>query len=355
MNFLKFISLLPIIFIINSCGLMMPKWKSINLTEQDMRTIKLLTIESNTLKKLIDKPLFKFSEQELDMYLGYLQFVEPDLRGRVQHLARKCLRQPYEIYLLGEFPVELYDKAPLYSIKKSDCVVFAEHIYAMALSYDWESFFAMLQRIRYKNGEISIITRNHYTEYDWDINNSWLVQDITEELAGENAEMVTSVIDKAKFFKKWDIGKAIPPDTLHWSYIPYQLVPEIINQLQPGDFVNVVRGNDSSKYVGHVGLISKNADSTINFLHSTRPKVKEELLLNYLESNLKWNKEKEIKNRKIEAYNEKLKKKKSNKSFKQPLPYFYGFKFLRLREDPLWELVKIDGIYAPKVTIPSIY
>ena len=355
MNSLKLISLLLILLMINSCGLMTPKWKSINLTEQDIQTIKLLDIESNTLKKLIDKPLFNFSEQELNMYLGYLQFVEPDLGSRVQHLARKCLTQPYEIYLLGEFPVELYDKAPLYSIKKSDCVVFAEHIYAMALSYDWESFFAMLQRIRYKNGEISIITRNHYTEYDWIVNNSWLVQDITEELAGEKAERVTSIIDKAKFFKQWDIGQAIPPDTLLWSYIPYQFVPEIINQLQPGDFVNVVRGNDSSKYVGHVGLISKSADGTINFLHSTRPKVKEQLLSNYLENNLKWNKEKEIKNRKIEAYNEKLKMKNSNKSFKQPLPYFYGFKFLRLREDPLWELVKIDGIYAPKVTIPSIY
>ena len=138
----------------------------------------MLNIEDIYLKKMLAKPLYKFSEKELDIYLGYLQFIEPDLRNRVQHLAIKFLTQPYKIFLLGEFPVELYDPDPLFSIKKSDCLVFSEHIYAMALSYDWESFFAMLQRIRYKHGEISIITRNHYTEYDWNKNNNWLrVQD----------------------------------------------------------------------------------------------------------------------------------------------------------------------------------
>ena len=66
----------------------------------------------------------------------------------------------------------------------------------------------------------------------WDVNNSWLVQDMTEELAGENAVYDTTVLNKARFFSRWELGQTIPVDTVEWSYIPYQLLPEIIDQLQ---------------------------------------------------------------------------------------------------------------------------
>ena len=142
--------LLLFILSLSSCGVMRPKWKSVTISQEESATADLLNINHDDLKKLIYKPLYQFTPQELDIYLGFLQTNEPDLRKRIQHLAQKCLDQPYQIYLLGEFPFEIYDPDPLYSLGKSDCVVFSEHIYAMALSYDWKSFFAMLQRIRYK-------------------------------------------------------------------------------------------------------------------------------------------------------------------------------------------------------------
>lgn len=352
-----------------SCGIMRPKWKSVVLSDEDRQVADLLLIESDHLRQLKSKPLYKFTPRDLDVYLGYLQASETDLRKRVQHLARKNLGQPYEIFLLGEFPFEIYDPQPLFNLNKSDCVVFSEHIYAMALSYDWKSFFAMLQRIRYKNGYIGVTTRNHYTEFDWDVNNSWLVQDMTEELAGEKTVYDTTVLNKARFFSRWELGQTIPADTLEWSYIPYQVLPEIIDQLQPGDFVNIVRGYETGKWVGHVGLITKSDDGTVNFLHSTPPEVKEEPLLGLYESAVQhnekrriYNEEVELKNKKIIAYNEKLRAKNGGeKSPKEKKllgtrPYFYGFKFLRLRNDPIWELMKIDGPMAPRViTTPQVY
>ncbi|MDZ7319643.1 MAG: DUF1460 domain-containing protein [candidate division KSB1 bacterium] len=347
-----------------SCGVMRPRWKSVSITKPEIEVADLLNLKYDELKKLKAKPLYKFSPQELDIYLGYLQSVEPDLRLRIQHLARKCLGQPYDIYLLGEFPFEIYDPQPLFSLSKSDCVVFSEHIYAMALSYDWKSFFAMLQRIRYKNGEIGLATRNHYTEFDWDVNNAWLVRDITEELGGQEVVRVTTVVDRAKFLSRWGIGQIIPVDTVTWSYLPVELLPKVIHQLKPGDFVNIVRGYEDNKWVGHVGLITVSDDGTVNFLHSTHPRVKEEPLLGLYENAAKENEAKRLynekvqqKNQKIIAYNEQLKQKHggkaSNKTKKllATRPYFYGFKFLRLQDDPIWELMKIEGPFAPKVKI----
>lgn len=343
------------ILLFSGCGVFQPAWKKIQLTNEELKTIELLKIDDEAIKKLEAKPLYKFTEKELDTYLGYLQFVEPDLRKRIQHLARKCIGQPYQIYLLGEFPVELFDPQPLYTLQKSDCVVFSEHIYAMALAFDWKSFFGMLQRIRYRNGEISLVTRNHYTELDWNRNNNWLVEDITVALGGEYVDTVTSTYDKANFFRKWGLGRNFPADTLSWTYIPYQHIEEVIDKLKPGDFVNVVRGNEDDKWIGHVGLITRGANGEINFLHSAKPEVREQPLLEYMQESLKLNLYRKQKNQEIFEYNEKINANQSDKNLKTPLPYFYGFKFLKLRQDPLWELVKIDGLRAPNVTIPSIY
>jgi len=317
-----------------------------------------LGISGEQLKRMLRTPLYRFSEREIDRYLAYLQQVEPDPRLRVQHLARKMRGQPYQIFLLGEFPFELHDPEPLYSLRKSDCLVFAEHMYAMALAHDWSSFIALLQLIRYKDWRLGMLTRNHYTEADWVVNNSWLVEDLTAELVGDRAVSVTSVIDRARFFQRFGIGQDIPRQELSWSYIPYELLPEFIDRLQPGDFVNIVRGNQEGLYVGHVGLITRSEDGTVNLIHSTHPRVVEEPLMElYREAPAnraareKENERIAAKNREIRAHNERVRRtgKGKEKPLLSPKPYFYGFRFYRLREDALEELRRRDGPDAPRV------
>jgi hypothetical protein len=125
-------------------------------------------IPRSDLGRLLATPLFKMKPRDVDRFLAFEQQLVPDLRTRVADLARKNIGQPYELYLLGEFPYEVVDDQPLFELAKSDCVVFVEHTYAMALSRSWDEFFWMLQRIRYKGGVIGVQTRNHYTEQDCD-------------------------------------------------------------------------------------------------------------------------------------------------------------------------------------------
>ena len=200
------------------------------------------------------------------------------------------------------------------------------------------------------------------------MNNEWLVEDMTEELAGNGTAYETTVVDRAKFLSRWELGQTIPVDTVTWSYIPYGLLPKIIDKLQPGDFVNIVRGYENSKWVGHVGLITKSENGTVNFLHSTYPKVREQTLMalfntaeKYNEERRLFNKEVTLKKHKILANNQKLRGKNNGerspkeKKLLRSKPYFYGFKFLRLRDDPMWELMKIDGFNAPKLNIAPVF
>lgn len=267
------------------------------------------------------KPLYKITPKELDVYLGWLKQAVPDLRQRVVTLARKNVGEPYQMYLLGEFPHEIYDADPTYNLGKGDCVVFSEHMYSMALSSNWNEFYRTLQRLRYKDGVVGMTTRNHYTEADWDKNNSWLVRDVTHELGATTVTKYREPIDRAKFFANFGIGQGIPKQVLEDDYIPAAAVPSVLAKLQDGDFVNVVRGVGEGVWVGHVGLIAHGKDGTVHFIHSTPPKSKEQPIMEYVTDNVKKNVE-------------RAKKGKAQ---------FLGFKFLRLRAEDLK-----DG--APKQT-----
>ncbi len=306
--------------------------KTTTLFGPDIQAADATGLDYVTVAGLVEKPLYEMTEQEIDAYLGFAQARYPDLRERIVHLARKNVGQPYELYLLGEAPFEFYDPQPLYCIDRSDCVVFSEHTYAYAMSHDWPSFFTMLQRIRYKDGHIGVATRNHYTEADWDRNNSWLVRDVSRELAGEDANTYTQKVDRSKFLKKrYKLEADIPVETIEEDYIPLEKIADIEGELQSGDFVNFVRGKNGGKWVGHVGLVAVDEDGTVNVIHSTPPKVREEPLS-------------VIVARSIESIPERQKEDKA-------IPH--GFKFLRLADDPVANLRDIDGEAAPKVFVPG--
>ena len=298
---------------------------------------------SATLQQLSDKPLYEFTETEVDTYLNELHAAEPDLRKRIVHLARKNIGQPYELYLLGEMPFETYDPQPIYCLGKSDCVVFAEHTYAMALTSDWPSFMAMLQRIRYHDGRIGVATRNHYTEADWNPSNRWLVRDITTEIAGDTAVAFDEKIDRASFLKnRYKLSVDVPVEMHHDMYLPYSEIERAKSVLQDGDFVNIVRGvvkpdaSDGkpvagSAFVGHVGLVAHGDDGAVHMIHSSEPAVREEPIETYI----------------ARATADLSKKDAAGK------PRLVGFKFLRLEADPLANLHEIDGDAAPRVTVPT--
>lgn len=287
-----------------------------------------LGLDPEQISILEAKPLYTFTEQEVDGYLGYLQAVEPDLSNRVVRIGRKNIGQPYQIFLLGEFPYEIYDPQPMYCLTKSDCVVFSEHAYAMALADDWPSFFATLQRIRFKDGRISALWRNHWTVAMWDRNNSWLLRDVTDEVAPGRTQPFRQKLDRAKFFKsRYKVETDIPVEDVSSTYVPIEAMEEAAKNLRNGDFVNVIFGG-KEQYASHTGLIAIGPDGTADFLHSTPPRVREEPILEFMRRTAEKNAERE----------------------KDGKPLFLGFKFLRLEADPMANLRAIDGPDAPKVT-----
>jgi hypothetical protein len=235
------------------------------------------------LDTILQKQIYQMSPVEAGRYVAWAHQAEPDLRKRIAAIGRKNIGQPYRLNLLGEFPYEVHDDLPMFSLDHSDCVVFAEHTYAMALSQSWEEFFWMLQRIRYRDGVIGVATRNHYTEMDWNVANRWLVTDISAELAGPSGPSYGMTIDRARFLKtRHHTERSIPVESSRQSYVAKDQVASIAGQLREGDFVNVISTRDGEYWASHVGLVVLGADGQRHFLHSSEPQVREETFESFI-------------------------------------------------------------------------
>ena len=239
------------------------------------------------LAELLHKPVYRMTPFEAGQYITHMHGAQPDLRKRIAAIGRQNIGQPYSLNLLGEFPYEIHDSLPLFSLAQSDCVVFAEHTYAMALSQSWEEFLWMLQRIRYRDGVIGVATRNHYTEMDWNVANRWLVTDISAELAGSVAggtgPSYGLTVDRARFLRtRHNTVRAIPIETSRQAYVAKEQVAAIAGRLQEGDLVNVISTRDGEYWASHVGLVVLGPGGERHFLHSSEPQVREETFDAYI-------------------------------------------------------------------------
>ncbi|XLZ68169.1 N-acetylmuramoyl-L-alanine amidase-like domain-containing protein [Massilia sp. SR12] len=224
------------------------------------------------------KQIYQMTPQEAGAFIADVRRSEPELRKRIATIARRNIGQPYKLNLLGEFPYELHDTLPMYSLSASDCLVFAEHTYAMALSSSWEEFFWTLQRIRYKDGVIGVASRNHYMEVDWNINNRWLLTDSSaREGAGQGQASYAMRIDRAQFLRSQHrVQRDIPVQDTEQAYLPVARAQQGFSTLNEGDLVEVVSVRKGQHMVTHVGLVVLGAEGERRFLHSAEPAVREE-------------------------------------------------------------------------------
>ncbi|WP_036169216.1 N-acetylmuramoyl-L-alanine amidase-like domain-containing protein [Massilia sp. 9096] len=272
-------------------------------------------VSAEPLDASLAKPLYQMQPLEAGRYIAWQHDAEPDLRKRIAAIARKNIGQPYRLNLLGEFPYQIHDELPMFSLDHSDCTVFVEHTYAMALSQSWDEFFWMLQRIRYRDGIVGVATRNHYTEADWNVANRWLVTDASFDLAGPTGPSYTMTVDRATFLKtRHHTDADIPVETSRQAYVPKAQASAAINQMREGDSVNVVSLlSDGKTMVTHVGLVVLGANGERHFLHSSEPAVREEPLDSFIA--------------RTEAREER------NRQAGKKGSTLLGFKFLRLNDD----------------------
>lgn len=136
-----------------------------------------------------------------------------------EYIGAKYVSDP-----LGEGINGFPDTDPLIRTDAFDCTTFVETAIA-------GGNLKRLTEIRYKDGNISFLNRNHFIETDWLRNNSDILEIISEKYADTDKRIVT--VDKQNWFLKVHNIKAnIPKQTVALEYIPYKNI-SYINNAEP--------------------------------------------------------------------------------------------------------------------------
>lgn len=131
----------------------------------------------------------------------------PGIPSGADYLGAKYMRDP-----LGEEKAP--DNDPLIRTDAFDCTTFVETVMA-------GGDVSNLNQIRYKDGEIDFMNRNHFIETDWLRNNSNRVKNVSSQYGKTTTRRLT--IDKAAWMKKvHKLDSDFAPEFVTLEYVPYK-------------------------------------------------------------------------------------------------------------------------------------
>ncbi|MBO7066049.1 MAG: DUF1460 domain-containing protein [Alphaproteobacteria bacterium] len=178
-----------------------------------------------------------------------------------QYVGAKYVNNP-----LGEGC--LPDADPLMRLDAFDCTTFVETALA-------DTDLNKLTKIRYKDGVVDFVNRNHFVETDWLPNNSDILTDVTRKYGKTSTRDVR--IDRANWLKKnYNIDDETPVQTVHLKYIPYSVL-EKINTTEPlvvlfiGDKYKDTDTLGTDLAVMHMGFLLP--DGTLRHASSDRGRI----------------------------------------------------------------------------------
>jgi hypothetical protein len=295
--------------------------------------IKKHNLSMDMLKQFLTCSLLLLSMQTMadqtisQIYENQTLRTTPDMATRIDVISAQFLEKPYMRTALGEGEHGYYDTAPLYRTDAFDCETFVDTVLALAIANDPATFEQCLRKIRYKDGKVSFLYRNHFTCLDWNQNNrkQGFIKDITSTFHDQNGQSITqmakALIDKPSWYQHFstDIirihnaslaeqekrlaqlkekGSHLPRAISITPYIPLTVLfnkageanMDIFNQIPNGAILEIVRPDwDLEQQIGtrlnisHLGFVfRKNGQLIFRAATSSHHRIMDCPLVDYL-------------------------------------------------------------------------
>lgn len=276
------------------------------------------------------KPALADAEADLTIRQLYhrLDAKPTPMATRLEHISRSFLDKPYEGNALGEGPNAPYDQGPLYRADAFDCETYVDTVVAIALAPDLDHFTQCIKHIRYDDGDVSFIKRNHFASLDWNQNNqrAGIFKDITTTLTNQKGEpaarFAQTLINKPEWYKQLDKerirlphasaeeqskqlkalrreGKHLQAKHVSTPYIPLTALfntkgepnQALFDQIPDGAIIEIIRPNwnlvtriGTRLNVSHMGFVFRK-NGELRFRHASllKKKVSDMSLINYLD------------------------------------------------------------------------
>jgi hypothetical protein len=243
------------------------------------------------------------------------------LSRKIEALSEVLLNAGYLDGSLGEDAQGKYDKDPLVRFDVFDCTTFVEAVLAGALSETVADFMPNLMKLRYKDGLVSFVSRNHFPSLDWIPNNQNVLADITKLIAGKSLAFAKTTIDKPAWYNALgyerlscadessercrlllaqlhDEGRAFKAQGVTTPYVPLSALSlddgvtinqALLDRIPSGSVINMVRPNwqlkdviGTNMNVSHQAIaIRKNGELYLRHASQTHMNVMDVGLLEY--------------------------------------------------------------------------
>ena len=169
---------------------------------------------------------------------------QTSMTDRLAAISKSFIGKPYLLGALGEGVDAFYDQRPLYRTDAFDCETYVDTVLALALATDVPQFKQCINKVRYKNGHVSYVDRNHFTCLDWNKNNQkqGFLKDITSSIENEKhqplALVAHAMINKSAWYQHMSIN-SINLRSQHLS----QATKRLSQLQQEGQGFKTVRSN----------------------------------------------------------------------------------------------------------------
>jgi hypothetical protein len=199
---------------------------------------------------------------------------QSDLVARFVEASRLLLGVPYVNGPLGEGDVGGPDPEPRYDLTRADCVTFLEESLALALTAPRSdrSYVPILDAIRYHDGKVGFASRNHYMVLDWIPSNSWLLEDVTDDVVSDgHTRKIEKAIDRAAFLRDHGVEPRPGIDKLEKveiEMIPIDDVRAAEAGLHSGDLVMWVAKKEGID-IAHTGMVVRAKDGSLIHRHGS--------------------------------------------------------------------------------------
>lgn len=238
------------------------------------------------------------------------------LQSRIEWYSESFMNRPYLIDPLGEGEGALIDKDPRIRYDGFDCTTYVETVLALARSLETSQVLPEMDKIRYQNGQVGFLQRNHFTSLDWVPNGirQGIFKDITAEVAQEHLQISRTLIDKAAWAQMWSLervnvsldpveqkqrlekaqasAQSLPQQMAEVPFVPKEVVAaggDILKRIPSGAIINIVRPQwDLREAIGtfldvsHQGFAIRVGD-VLYFRHASQGKyVMQEPLEQYM-------------------------------------------------------------------------
>ncbi|MCF6265273.1 MAG: DUF1460 domain-containing protein [Desulfuromusa sp.] len=163
-----------------------------------------------------------------------------------------------------------------------DCFTFLDYVESLRRATDFDEFKQMLQQIRYRNGQVTFLDRNHFFSA-WGNALFAPLRDVTAQVGGGDVRWVEKQLNEKRDGTLYLSG--YPVRTQVVAFIPPEVIDKsVLSRLQNGDYIGIY-----SPYPGldvsHTGIvIIKRGKVFLRHASSRffRKKVRDEELLPYL-------------------------------------------------------------------------